>query len=380
MISSHKSAAPTGRAFVLETPREENMRASNKVKATALAVLMSLTLTACDPPMPAELLIAQAELEIQCEEGDVTLSLPESISDLGFTWSDAVTVGCETMSLTPVEESATDAGILLAEQSLIASRCTPFATVPVAIDAAVLVTNVPGYFEIYLDPSQIIGIFNGTITNWSDPALLVNNEEYPLPDLPIVLPTEATASSKQALSDWISRLAGEPLDLSAIADATDFSESAFAMPFEEGAISIASVSAATFAGSSIVAIIAEPGNLESMIRPDYEAILSAKTQLVSSLEGTELTVSLDPSIEPTAEEGLTEVVTPYQAVYPVKMALCGEDTTLKRTAARFLLRQDSQGVIATSALMPLPESVRIEAIQIVIVGLPVPTPVETEGQ
>lgn len=356
------------------------MRTLNKVKATALAVLMSFTLTACDPPMPEELLIAQAELEIQCEEGDVTLSLPESISDLGFTWSDAVAVGCGTMSLTPIEESSTDAGILLAEQSLIASRCTPFATVPVAIDAAVLVTNVPGYFEIYLDPSQIIGIFNGTITNWSDPALVVNNEEYPLPDLPIVLPTEATASSKQALSDWISRLAGETLDLSAIADSTDFSESAFAMPFEEGAISISSVSAATFAGSSIVAIIAEPGNLESMIRPDYEAILSAKTQLVSSLEGTELTVSLDPSIEPTAEEGLTEVVTPYQAVYPVKMALCGEDTTLKRTAARFLLRQDSQGVIATSALMPLPESVRIEAIQIVVVGLPVPTPVETEGE
>jgi hypothetical protein len=115
-----------------------------------------------------------------------------------------------------------------------------------------------------------------------------------------------------------------------------------------------------------------------MIRPDYEAILSAKTQLVSSLEGSELTVFLDPSIEPTAEAGLNEAVPPYQAIYPFKMALCGEDTTLKRTAARFLLRQDSQGVIATSALMPLPETIRIEAIQIVTVGLPVPTPVATE--
>ena len=354
------------------------MRKSSAVKVAALAVFVSLSLTACDPPMPPELLIAQAELEVQCEEGDTTLSLPEAISDLGFTWSDAVSVGCETMTLTTVDESATDAGILLAEQSLIASRCTPFTTVPVAIDAAVLVTNIPDYFEIYLDASQIIGIFNGTITNWSDPALVVNNEEYPLPDLPIVLPTEATVSAKQALSDWISRLAGEPLDLSAIADATDFGEGVFAMPVEEGAISISSVSAATFAGSSIVAIVSEPGNLESIIRPDYEAILSAKTQLVSNLEGAELKVSLDPEIEPTAEEGLTEAVAPYQAVYPVKMALCGEDTTLKRTAARFILRQDSQGVIAASALMQLPEAIRIEAIQIVAVGLPVPTPVSTE--
>jgi hypothetical protein len=46
--------------------------------------------------------------------------------------------------------------------------------------------------------------------------------------------------------------------------------------------------------------------------------------------------------------------------------------------ARYLLRQDSQGVIAAATMMPLPEAIRIEAIQIVIVGLPVPTPAATE--
>ena len=356
------------------------MRTATTLKTAVLAVVISLSLSACDPPIPQSLLVSQAELEIQCEDGDTTVSLPEAISDLGMVWSDAAAVGCEAMTITPVEESSTDSGILLAEQSMIAARCTPFATVPIAIDAAVLVTNIPDYFEVYLDPGQIVGIFNGTITNWGDPALLVNNEEYPLPDMPIVLPTEATASAKKAMSDWISRLSGEPLDLSGITDSTEFSESVFAMPPEEGAISIASVSAANFVGASIVAIIPTPGDLEGVIRADYEAILSAKTQLVSSIDDSLLTVSLDPSIEPTAEQGLTDVVVPYQAVYAVKMALCGEDTTLKRTAARFMLRQDSQGVIAASALMPLPEAIRIEAIQIVIVGLPVPTPVATEDQ
>jgi hypothetical protein len=358
--------------------KEIEMRNSKIIKAAALAVLVSLSLTACDPPIPQSLLVSQAELQIQCEDGDTSVSLPEAISDLGMIWSDAAVVGCENMTLTPVEETSSDSDILLAEQSMIAARCTPFATVPIAIDAAVLVTNIPDYFEVYLDPMQIVGIFNGTITNWGDPALLVNNEEYPLPDLPIVLPTEATSSAKKAISDWISRLAGEQLDLSGIADSSEFSESIFAMPSEEGAISIASVSAATFVGASIVAIIPTPGDLESVIRADYEAILSAKTQLVSSIEDSLLTVSLDPTIEPTAEQGLTDVVAPYQAIYAVKMALCGEDTTLKRTVARFILRQDSQGVIAASALMPLPEAIRIEAIQVVIVGLPVPTPSATE--
>jgi len=35
-------------------------------------------------------------------------------------------------------------------------------------------------------------------------------------------------------------------------------------------------------------------------------------------------------------------------------------------------------VILSSTLMPLPESLRVEAIKIVIVGLPIPTPPVTE--
>jgi hypothetical protein len=64
----------------------------------------------------------------------------------------------------------------------------------------------------------------------------------------------------------------------------------------------------------------------------------------------------------------------------MNMALCGEDTTLTRTMARYLLRQDSQGVILSATLMPLPEAIRIDAISIVIVGLPLPTPVTEETE
>jgi hypothetical protein len=91
-----------------------------------------------------------------------------------------------------------------------------------------------------------------------------------------------------------------------------------------------------------------------------------------------LELVLDPAIEPTPEQGTFEALAPYQAVYPVSLALCGSDNTLIRTAARFLLRQDSQGVIASATMLPLPEAARIEAIQIVVVGLPVPAPAATE--
>jgi phosphate transport system substrate-binding protein len=354
------------------------MRVATTLKTAALAVVISLSLTACDPPIPQSLLVSQAELEVQCEDGEVSVAVPESLVDLGFSWSDSLSFACEGMVFTQLDGTASEADIVISEQSLIAGRCTPFATVPLAIDAAVLVVNIPDFSEVFLSAQQIVDIFNGTITNWSDPALAELNGNFPLPDLPIVLPTEATASAKAALSDWIGRLAGVPLDLSAVADATDFNEIALATPAEEGAIGIASYGAAGYQISSMVAVVTDPANPESYIRPDYASLLSAKTQLTSKIDGSTLTIALDPSIEPKPEEGLDDVVPPYQALYAANMALCGEDTTLKRTMARYLLRQDSQGVIAAATMMPLPEAIRIEAIQIVIVGLPVPTPAATE--
>jgi phosphate transport system substrate-binding protein len=355
------------------------MRTATTLRTAVLAVVISLSLTACDPPMPQSLIVSQAELEVQCEQGDVSVVVPDSLVDLGFSWSDSLLFACEGMVFNQLDNTASEADIVISEQSLIAGRCTPFATVPLAIDAAVLVVNIPDFFEVFLSAQQIVDIFNGTITNWSDPALAQFNGDFPLPDLPIVLPTEATASAKAALSEWIGRLAGVPLDLSGVADATEFNEIDLAAPVEEGSIGIASYGAAGYLISSMVAVVADPENPESYIRPDYASLLSAKTQLTSKIEGSTLTIALDPSIEPTAEEGLDDVVPPYQALYANNMALCGEDTTLKRTMARYLLRQDSQGVIAAATMMPIPEAIRIEAIQIVIVGLPIPTPAATEG-
>jgi hypothetical protein len=131
-------------------------------------------------------------------------------------------------------------------------------------------------------------------------------------------------------------------------------------------------------GSPIVAILTTPGDYDSLIYADSGSITSAGTQLVATTGANGLELALDPAIEPTPEDGTFEALVPYQAIYPVSMALCGADSTLIRTAARYLLRQDSQGVIASATMLPLPESARIEAIKLVVVGLPVPTPAATE--
>jgi phosphate transport system substrate-binding protein len=328
--------------------------------------------------MPDSLLISQAELQVQCETGDVSLSLPEAITDVGFNWSDSLTFGCTDMTITTTDELSTDSNLVVGEASLIATRCEAFEQVPVALDAAVLVVNIPDIFEVFLDPTQIVGIFNGTITSWADPALVVNNEGFSFPDIPIVLPTQATVSAKQALAEWIGRLAGEPLVLDSVTDAVDVTDVELSMPMEEGAVAIASFSAATYMGSTIAAILTTPGDYETLLYADNGSISSAGTQLVATTGATGLELVLDPAIEPTPEQGTFEALAPYQAIYPVSLALCGEDNTLVRTAARYLLRQDSQGVIASATMLPLPEAARIEAIKLVVVGLPVPTPSATE--
>jgi phosphate transport system substrate-binding protein len=328
--------------------------------------------------MPENLRIASAELEVQCETGDVSLSTPEAIADVGYNWTDSVAIACTDMTITTTDEFTIDSNLVIGESSLIAARCEAFEQVPIALDAAVLVVNIPDIFEVFLDPTQIVGIFNGTITSWADPALVLNNEGYTFPDIPIVLPAQATVSAKNALSEWIGRLAGEPLVLDAIADASGVTESELAMPMEEGAIGIASFSAATYMGSAIVALLTTPGDYESLIFADNGSISSAGTQLVATTGATGLELVLDPAIEPTPEQGTFEALAPYQAIYPVSLALCGADTTLIRTAARYLLRQDSQGTIASATMLPLPETARIAAIQLVAVGLPVPTPAATE--
>ena len=354
------------------------MRTRRTASSIAIAISLSLSLTACDPPMPENLRIAAAELEVQCETGDVSLSTPEAIADVGYNWTDSVAIACSDMTLTTTDEFSTDANLVIGEYSLIAARCEAFEQVPIALDAAVLVVNIPDIFEVFLDPTQIVGIFNGTITSWADPALVLNNEGYTFPDIPIVLPAQATVSAKNALSEWIGRLAGEPLVLDAIADASGVTESELAMPMEEGAIGIASFSAATYMGSAIVALLTTPGDYESLIFADNGSISSAGTQLVATTGANGLELVLDPAIEPTPEQGTFEALAPYQAIYPVSLALCGADTTLIRTAARYLLRQDSQGTIASATMLPLPETARIAAIQLVAVGLPVPTPAATE--
>lgn len=348
------------------------MTKSKKIMAAVLTIGLSFSLTACDPPMPEDLKVALAEKSILCEPGFVELLAPESLVDLGYGWSDAMATGCADMQLGLVESLTEPAGLLIAPIGAELNERV-FLKVPFAIDAAVLVVNLPDVYEIYLSAPTIAKIFSGEITSWNDPQILADNAGLEIPDVKIVLPTEALAPAKQSLSEWIGRLNNSPLDLGKIKDSKK-SDVVLASPDQEGAIAIASYSAAVLNGSVFASILTKPQEIESGVLASIETVYAAETQLVSTVDGDSIVMTLDPKLEPKAPEGSIAVAAPYQAIYTIELNFVGEESTLVRTAGRFLLRQESQGTISSSTMLPMPESVRILAVKAVEKGLVVPTP------
>ena len=344
----------------------------NSVKRTVAALSaigLAFSLTACDPPMPDDIRVALSEQTVICEPGLAELQLPEAISDLGFTWSDAMAVACTDMQLSVVDALTEKSGLVISPIG--AASESSVLKVPFALDAGVLVVNIPDVYEIYLSAATIQAIFNGDITNWNDSLILADNDGIELPDQKIILPKEALPAAKASLSNWIETLTGSPLNLSSVADAK-VSETELAVPEQSGAISIASYSSALLNGSVFASILTEPGNPESAVIASTESVFSASTQLVSEVSGDDISIKLDPSLTPKAPEGSLEAAAPYQAVFVVELNFIGEESTLVRAAGRYLMRQESVGIISSSTMLPMPESVRILAVKIIEKGLTVP--------
>lgn len=344
-----------------------------KLKAVALAVGVALSLTACDPPMPASLLVELAEKTVQCESGSVTTSVPAASADLGSTWLDAMTAACGDMTFEQVAEGEA-AQVEISAETL--AECQPFARVPFSIDAAVFVFNSLDISSLNLDGATIAGILDGKITQWDDPALVAINPDSEMPSAAISLSKESTKPAIDAMASWLKTLGSTTTASAVSASATPIQDVIAGLP--EGGIALVPYSEALLAGSMMANVLNGPDAYENAVVPGSDTIASAATQWAIKTTETGVDVVLDPSKKPVPPKGSDEAPLPYQAIYPVNIALCGKDNTLVRSVARFFLRQDQQGVLATSTMVPLNEDARIAGAQLVAKGLPTPEPVATE--
>ena len=330
--------------------------------ALGLVLIGSLTLTACDPPMPPEVLASLAEQTYTCEAGDTQLYALSTVASVAADWQFSVEMNCPGMTITPVD-LATDATALQINRAGVAATGTSFSEVPFALDAVVLVVNLPDITNVILSADAIYKIWAGQISKWNDAEVVELNKSFEMPDLPISFGTDAEVGETKSFTDWMKRLAGKDFDLTG--------GTATLEEFSEGSIVLTKYSTAMDASATVVAIVTDPKS--DAVAADAEHVISAGTMFKGKTVGGVVELTFDSKAKPIAPEGINAAPAPYEAVTLITLSLVGEDNLKTRAAAKYLLRQDSQGSLGLSSVIALPEKLRALALATVSVGLPMPT-------
>lgn len=347
---------------------------SRKLGVISILSLISLSLVACDPPMPPELLAQIAEENPTCIAGDVPIVADGNTETVVASWVESLAATCAD----PASEMTISLGSDTTKTSIkvsgnIASSETPYVSVPIALDAGVIAYNLPGLDSINVSYATMAAILNGKVANWKDKYLVKDNPGTELPDLPLKIRLEAEANSLSALAELLGqhKLSFSLNTFKAVNSATLRS-----LTLAEGEIAIESNSLAVFQGAPTLGVVVGGKNQETgdlnIATATSESIASAGTQLEILKQSQTVHVKLNTRLEAKPAVEGESVAIPYQAIFPINMYLLGGDELLTRAAAAFCLRLDSQGALGYANLNQLPESVRFEALALVRKGLPTP--------
>jgi PBP superfamily domain len=319
---------------------------AKKLAAAGLALLVTVGLTACDPPLPPEILAAQAERTVNCVDGNLTVATPAAINDVVTGWAGSLSTACKGTTLTPVAATDAKAQAVISMDGSIPATCKPFASFPIAEDGGVVAYALTDAPNLVLTPQNVQDIFSGKVTNWSDPSIVASNPDATMPSLPIHIVGTPQQVAVDALTGWFKKLGVAFTPSLAKVSAVD--DGKVLANLAEGDIAITSFSNALYAYSTVAAIA---------VGKDLATADIGGVQLGADKSGA----------KPKAGGPIG-----YGATYPVTMALCGTDNTVARAVGRFLIRQDSQGALGSAIIAALPDSERIKAIAIVEKGLPKP--------
>jgi phosphate transport system substrate-binding protein len=335
------------------------------LKIVTVLIGASFLLTACDPPMPPEVKAALAEQSYTCELGDTQLSAPESIAAVAGDWQATVEANCPGMTITPASLPSESVELQIGE--IIG---TPFASVPFAVDGVVIAVMLTDITNVNLSAEAIEGIWSGKIISWNDPLIAALNPNFQMPATPIGFGTELESTKSKPLTDWLTRLAGHTITLSG--------GTAKLSGLTEGQLVITSYSNAMALSLPMVGISAGEGT-EGVI-PEIGSINSGASMYQSKSVNGIVQLTFNPKAKPIAPEGVDVAPPPYQALTIINLNLVGADSLKTRAAARYILRQDSQGSLGLSTVVGLPENLRIIALTEVSKGLPEPVITEAPTQ
>ena len=344
-------------------------------KASTLAVISLFLLTACDPPMPPEALLAQSEATYVCVPGNAGLNIDGAVNEILPSVVPSLEMNCPEMTISTSELNASQVSI--GALSGTGGRNWDV-TVPYAVEAGVFAITSSSGAVALLSPASIQGIIDGSITTWDDPSIVADNDgvapiEGTLTFVPVV-----QSEAKKALEVWYEHYAGKAINSSSLTEKASVTSVDYGN-LPEGSVAFMPISvfnelsissmitpmAATLVGDKAKDPAGAVADLNSV------AAASSQWKKAKSASGV-LEVELDFNASPIPPEGFDVAPTPYQIIYPVYLRVASGDDLVSRAVARYLLRQDSQALL--TLVYGLPTSIRAAAIEAVSAGLPVPTP------
>ena len=374
----------------------------NKPRGLALTAVFAvplaaavLILSACTPPLPPDVLAAQAEANITCQTGSVDVGAPEIFvgavdavgQSLTTTCPDQVIVEVAADQSAPVQlVDVLPSAALLA--SFKATSCLTGTTlvVPAFTYPVTMAFNEPGLEGIQLSPKAIAGILSGTVKTWDDPLIAASNEGLLLDGLPPLqlVTSKSDQGSVQAMTAWLTATTpdtwkqgtvgtlsvGESFDTVADLIASIISN--------EGQIAVLPV---TTANNNVLGMASLPAGPNTDIWVTADDVQLAKvgsaamTNQTSTLAGGESKDMLiyGPGLGGVPVEGQFDIAASKivlsegqeQIGWPVMgvahLLVCNDKSDpLPLSFAQYLVRLAGQGSLEAFGVTPLPEPIRIK--------------------
>lgn len=187
-------------------------------RGVVLIAVVAGMLAACTPPMPPDVLAARAESQIVCQSGEVTISVPETLTGSMSAVGAALTSVCPEDVVTEVPSDQA-APVALVDKTPTPADIEAFSTtncptgttivVPAFAYPVTIAYNVVGLEGVVMTPQAVAGILNGTVTSWEDPLITDANADFDFTGLPelTLMSVDTPQGSVEAMTSWLTQQA-----------------------------------------------------------------------------------------------------------------------------------------------------------------------------
>jgi ABC-type phosphate transport system substrate-binding protein len=357
----------------------------------AALVLMSTALvSACTPPMPPDVLAAQAESQITCVDGSVEVATPNEFLGSMNAVGAALTGVCPGQLVTEVAVDV-PAPLAVVDHAPTAEQLAAFVknsckagspvTVPLFGYPVALAYNVPGLEGLYLTPEATAGILSGTVTSWEDPLIAEPNSDYDLTGLPPItlLSMQDGSGSVEAMTTWLSKVAPQawPAGVTSTLEAgekfaTD-TELLGALTAQESAVAVipAYQAIASILPVASLPVTTEDGSTQ-VVTPDDVQLAKVGAGAMEITTDDKGNITATPAVGGLPVEGNFDVAASKIILaegqeligWPVlgtsHLMICDDPANpIAISTAQYALRLAGQGSLETFGVTPLPEPIRV---------------------